>query len=153
MLHMSLTLEQAMSGDLPAIRTLLASAALPVEDLGTAPIRFWVARNGRELIGVVGLETCGAAGLLRSLVVTSAERGKGMGRSLVSALERESKASGVMSLVLLTQTAERFFSALGYRVVDRASVGDAIQKSAEFRSLCPSSAVCMTKRISSLDSV
>ena len=50
--------------------------------------------------------------------------------------------------MLLTETADDFFSALGYRVVARESVPEAIRRSAEFRALCPASATCMRKALS-----
>jgi amino-acid N-acetyltransferase len=52
--------------------------------------------------------------------------------------------------VLLTQTAEAFFERHGYQVADRDHVPDEIKQSAEFQSLCPSSAICMTKSLLSL---
>src|ERR1035438_9418048 len=132
--------------DLVAIRALLISAALPIQDLDSAAgLRFWVAENGGQLIGAIGLEPFGATGLLRSLVVSPSHRVHGLGSALVSVLEQEVNAQGVETLVLLTETAEGFFRRRGYRVVERSAVPDEIKQSAEFRSLCPASAVCMTK--------
>jgi amino-acid N-acetyltransferase len=51
--------------------------------------------------------------------------------------------------VLLTETAEKFFRAIGYEVIDRRHVPEEIKQSAEFRSLCPASAVCMSKLLAS----
>jgi amino-acid N-acetyltransferase len=51
--------------------------------------------------------------------------------------------------VLLTQTAERFFSQRGYSRIDRASVPAPVQEASEFRSLCPASATCMSKALGS----
>jgi amino-acid N-acetyltransferase len=48
-------------------------------------------------------------------------------------------------LVLLTETAGSFFKERGYTVTRRTHVPDAIRQSAELLSLCPDSAVCMTK--------
>jgi amino-acid N-acetyltransferase len=47
----------------------------------------------------------------------------------------------------LTETAEGFFRGLGYHVIDRGYVIEELKQSAEFRSLCPASAVCMTKSL------
>jgi amino-acid N-acetyltransferase len=58
-------------------------------------------------------------------------------------------SKGVEQLVLLTEAAEQFFHAIGYEAIDRSSVPEAIKQSAEFRSLCPASAVCMTKYLAS----
>jgi len=138
------------AADFGQVRTLLIGAGLPTEDLGTAPgLRFWVAEDHGEIVGAIGLERAGTAGLLRSLVVAPGYRAKGLGGELVATLERDAEAGGVEILVLLTQTAETFFNGLGYGLVDRAYVPDEIKQSAEFRSLCPASARCLTKSIPS----
>jgi amino-acid N-acetyltransferase len=139
----------ATSTERPAVRSLLAEAGLPVEDLDRAPEpTFWVARDdaGRP-IGAVGLERHGDVGLLRSLVVMPGRRRHGLGRTLVRTLEEHASATGVAQLVLLTETAETFFRRLGYAVIDRGTAPSAVAASAEFRTLCPSTAVCMTKRL------
>ena len=144
------SIRRSKSADLDGVRKLLTEAGLPVLDLESAPgLRFWVAEDGDRLIGTIGLEPFGAAGLLRSLAVSPSHRQHGLGSALVAALERELTAEGVEALVLLTETAETFFEGIGYTVVERAQVPDAIKLSAEFRSLCPASAVCMTKSLSS----
>jgi N-acetylglutamate synthase-like GNAT family acetyltransferase len=141
-----LTVRAATREDIAAIRALLIAAQLPVEDLDTAPnLRFWVAEDGDLLAGAIGLEPRGTAGLLRSLVVAPAYRQNGLGSALVAALERDAQNNAVVELVLLTQTATAFFERRGFVIVDRANVADEIKHSAEFRSLCPASADCMTK--------
>ena len=134
---MSVWVQSATAADGEAIRALLAESALPLEDLKTAPVRFWVARDADQIIGAVGLERYGASSLLRSLVVPATHQRRGLGQELVAFLERESRAAGVELLVLLTQTAESYFQRLGYAIVDRAYLPDEIKQSAEFRSLCP----------------
>jgi amino-acid N-acetyltransferase len=98
-----------------------------------------------ELIGVIGLECTDSEALVRSLVVAKDHHGQGWGRELLRTLEREAGALGIRQLVLLTETAQLFFSAHGYAAIDRAHAPEALQRTAEFRSLCPVSAVCMTK--------
>jgi N-acetylglutamate synthase-like GNAT family acetyltransferase len=93
------------------------------------------------------MERFGALALLRSLAVAPGYRRRGMARQLVARLESEAQAHGVEKLVLLTETAESFFRAIGYEVVDRHRAPDEIKQSAEFRSLCPASAVCMSKNL------
>jgi amino-acid N-acetyltransferase len=136
------------TADLVAIRELLVGAGLPVDDLDSAPgLRFWVAKDGDRVVGAIGLESFGPVGLLRSLVVAPSHRQHGLGSTLVAALEREADANRVEVLVLLTETAEAFFERRGFGVVERAHIPDGIKKSAEFRSLCPASAVCMMKSL------
>jgi len=137
----------AVPGDRAAIRALLDQASLPVDDLDDAPVRFWVAEHGSRLTGAVGFEPYGAAALLRSLVVAPEARGQGLGSALVTTLEREARAAGIGQLVLLTQTARPLFEHLGYAVSPRETVPAAVRASAEFRHLCPASAVCMTRHL------
>ena len=91
------------------------------------------------------MERFGACALLRSLAVGTSYQRRGLGHQLVARLEREAQADGVEQLVLLTETAETFFRAIGYEVIDRRYVPEEIKQSAEFSSLCPVSAVCLTK--------
>jgi len=133
---------------MPAVRALLSSAGLPVEDLDQpADLGFWVVRQDKQVVGAVGLERYDAVGLLRSLVVAPERRNRGLGLVLVAALEKDARSAGVEVLVLLTQTAEPLFARLGYSIVDRASVPGEVKASAEFQSLCPASAICMTKSL------
>jgi len=129
----------------PAIRSLLAGATLPVEDLDTANVRFIVATQDDEPVAAIGLETFDGAGLLRSLVVRADLRGSGLGGQLVDALESLARDSGIDRLVLLTQTAAPFFQRRGYRTIDRSEAPHSVHSSAEFSSLCPASATCMIK--------
>ncbi len=144
---MSPLIRSATADDLEAIRALLEQDALPASDLGSSRPQFLVACAGAERVGAGALEPHGAAALLRSLVVAPAWRGRGLGRQLVKALERQARAAGIGELVLLTQTAEAFFAQLGYGVIDRAQAPAAVQESSEFRTLCPASAVCMSKTL------
>jgi arsenate reductase len=138
------------AGDREAVLELLRKAALPTGDLDdSAAVRFWVAEDGTRLVGAVGLERYGADGLLRSLVVAPESRNRGIGAELVAALEHDARSEGIGRLVLLTETAKPFFERLGYAVVPRDLVPAPVKGSAEFRSLCPASAVCMVKTLGS----
>jgi amino-acid N-acetyltransferase len=135
--------------DLAAVVTLLKGAGLPTDDLTSEPgLRIWVLEADESLFGVIGLERFGAGALLRSFAVAAGYRQRRFGHKLVARLERDAQADGIEQLVLLTETAEDFFRGLGYEAIDRRYVPEEIQQSAEFRSLCPASAVCMTKSLS-----
>jgi amino-acid N-acetyltransferase len=137
------------SNDMPAVLALLQSAGLPTSDLARAQqLRLWVLKSD-SLRGVIGLERFGTEALLRSLAVAPECRKRGVGHQLVARLESDAKSDGIERLILLTETAQAFFRALDYQVIDRQSVGDAVKQSAEFRSLCPASAVCMCKKLQS----
>jgi amino-acid N-acetyltransferase len=83
---------------------------------------------------------------LRSVVVERDSRGTGAGRAVVAAVEEIARAQGLQAIVLLTETARDFFARLGYEPVNREGVAEDVRRSAEFSSICPQSAHCMSKR-------
>jgi amino-acid N-acetyltransferase len=134
--------------DLPQVIELLVACDLPYQDLTPSHLGlFQVVRQGTALAAVAGVERFGDSGLLRSLAVAPAYRGRNLGGSLVAALESSGRQSGLSNLYLLTLTAHAFFAKRGYRVIDRTGVPATIQASVEFMSLCPASAACMWKRL------
>lgn len=141
-------LRVATAQDAPGIRALLEGAGLPTSDLETADPHFVVACDAEGRILAAGaLQTFADTALLRSVVVAPEARGAGLGRRVVQDLERVARTVRVKELILLTQTAERFFMRQGFRVVHRQAAPQDVQQSAEFRSLCPASAVCMAKSL------
>ena len=142
-------IDRANPQDEEAIKELLAACDLPYQDLTATQIEYFlVLRNEGFLVGCAGLEIYGDAALLRSVALRHSFRNKGLGARLVSEVERAAYGRHVRTLYLLTTTAKGFFSRHGYETVDRSSAPEAIQNSQEFQSLCPSTAVCMLKRIS-----
>ena len=134
--------------DLPAVFALLRDSGLPTDDLSSiADLRLWVLGAEHGLVGVIALERFGAEALLRSLAVAPEYRKRGIGHQLVARLEKDARTVGVTRLFLLTETAEHFFLKLGYSPLDRHFVSEALRQTAEFRSLCPVSAVCMSKML------
>ena len=136
--------------DLVAVRALLASAALPSEDVRDGEQEYIVAVHDGDLVGCVGLETHGDAGLLRSLVVLPELRCSGVGSALHDRIVAHARARGVRVAYLLTTTAERFFAARGFEHIDRATVPGALLATPEFRSRCPATAVCMRRSLDGL---
>ncbi len=131
--------------DLSYIRDLLQRAQLPVADLESSEVAFLVADLDGIPVGAVGLQIFGASALLRSLVVSDDRRNTGLGRALLSAAEDMARRMQVRELVLLTTSAGPWFARHGYAGCDRAQIAEAIRSSAEFTSLCPASALCMSK--------
>ena len=131
-------------------KALLRQCNLPFKDLpGNKWINLFGALQEDELIGIIGIEVYGKTGLLRSLAVAEEQRGYGLGRGLVTHAEEWAAESGIQSLWLLTETASAFFEKLGYTSTPRSSAPESIRQSAQFKDLCPASAVLMTKTISS----
>lgn len=136
------------SRDIERTTSLLTASGLPTEDLNGIPqLDIWLLEVEGSVIGTIALERYGSEGLLRSMAVAPEYRKRGLARLLVARLEKDAHADGVHTVVLLTQTAESFFKGLGYSVTDRAEIGPAVKQSAEFRTLCPASARCMSRRL------
>lgn len=133
--------------DEPAIRRLLSEAGLPHEDFSAHLDHFLVARRGKAVLGVVGLEYERGAGLLRSLVVAPDERGKGIGTRLCTEMVKCARLAGVRDLYLLTGAAEPFFARHGFKRQDRADVPASIASTKQFAGLCPDFVVCMKRPI------
>ena len=134
--------------DVPNVRQLLADCGLPEEDIAASHLRhFLVVRHETDLVGVVGLEIFETCALLRSLAVRAQVRGRGIASRLVRDVEAYARTHHIASLYLLTTTAEGFFEKHGYRRTDRNSVPPPVQGTAEFKSICPSTATCMVKTL------
>ncbi len=138
---------RAETADLKPIRKLLSSFRLPVSDIDDSGIEFWVYKHDGEVVGCVGLQSAGEAGLLRSLAVREEQRGTGVGKSLVHELLGQARKKGIKELYLLTETAASYFLALGFREAEKDSVPEKIRATKEFSALCPDSAVCMQLNI------
>ena len=134
---------------------LIAQADLPTADLDdSSRARFLVATDGDAVVGCVGVERYGDAGLLRSLAVARGARGSGLGGQLAEAALEAARAEGLTEVALLTTTAAPFFQARGWRVVERWEVPEAVRQSGQFGgscAACPASATCMTRAIDAAD--
>lgn len=133
--------------DLVNIQAMVRQANLPHEDISARLMpHFVVARShDGELLATGGIEVHGNDALLRSVVVNDQARGRGLGRTVVAALESHARAAGISAIYLLTTTAGDYFPRLGYEAVPRGNVPGGIAGSAQFTSLCPVSAACLRK--------
>ncbi len=138
---------RAGSADLPEVERLLVAGALPLEGVREAFATGVVARRGPAVVGAAAVEPYGPHGLLRSVVVSPAERGRGIGRRLVQASEGLARELGVEDLYLLTETARDWFDRLGYQRLPRESVPADVQASLEFTTACPQTAVAMHRAL------
>jgi amino-acid N-acetyltransferase len=143
-------MENASAQDWNAIRDLLTLCGLSHVDLTPESLAdFFVIRDpgGTALLGTAGWEHYGRAGLLRSVAVAPGSRGQSWGKWLVSRIESAAIESGVEEMFLLTVTAPDFFLALGYQAVAREAAPALIRESTQFASLCPSTAICLSKKL------
>lgn len=136
------------------VEVLLTEAQLPVADLASSrSLNLLGIRDGGRLVGVVGVEVHGHAGLLRSLAVEPAHRNSRLGVALVSNAETWAAEQGVETLYLLTTTAAEFFARRGYEVVPRSEAPAAIAATAQFSDLCPASSTFMRKVLAANNSL
>ncbi|HKJ20579.1 MAG TPA: arsenic resistance N-acetyltransferase ArsN2 [Woeseiaceae bacterium] len=141
---MTVRIRRATHEDLSRATRMLSTAGLPITDLLAEHLAF-VAVDEERVVGVIGFESYGRVGLLRSLVVAEDARVAGVGRRLVASLEAAAREQGLDELWLLTIDADRYFARLGYETRDRKDAPEAIRETAEFSGLCPGDAALMSK--------
>ena len=130
------------------VSSLLTACGLPVADIRADAARhFFGVRSDGSLVAVVGLELYPPCGLLRSLAVAPARRGRGLARGLVAYAESYAAARHVETLFLLTTDSAEFFLRLGYLPLSRANAPSAIQATAQFSGLCPATSALLSKNI------
>lgn len=134
-----------VDGSAPDLREALSAEGLPIDDLTEDGRRFFrVVRDGAT-VGFGGYEPLGESALLRSLVITPAHKGQGLGEAALGLLIEQARQEGARQGYLLTTSAAPFFERLGFRSIDRRSAPPAILDSRQAMSLCPASAVILTK--------
>lgn len=137
----------AREADLGAIEALLAASQLPTVGVRDAMCSFLVAEADARIVGVVGMETHGNYGLLRSTAVAPEWRGRAVAKQLVERIIAQAESQGVNALYLLTTTAERYFPNFGFEVTARDIVPPDITATEEFREACPASATVMCLKL------
>jgi N-acetylglutamate synthase-like GNAT family acetyltransferase len=146
--ELHIVLVPASADDLPGIEALLSGSQLPTTDVAQHLGGFILARAEGELVGTGALEWYGEVALLRSVCVAPSHRSHRVGRALLDAIESDATSQGIHHLYLLTTTAADYFARHGFATISRDQAPPAIQQTAEFRTLCPSSAICMQKALS-----
>lgn len=129
----------------PQAAALLESYDLNTSDITDARVALWSLEHHDELVGVIGAETSGDIGLLRSLAVARRHQGKGAAQKLCESVFKHFEEAGVTDVYLLTETASEFFSALGFASIDRDQAPEALKQTTQFSSLCPASATVMVR--------
>ena len=119
---------------------------LPTSDLDEDKL-LYLLMDGDRILGTAGLEIFGDCALLRSVSITRAAQGKGYGRFMVEGMEKFASDSGIGCLYLLTTTAKDFFEHQGYCLILRDESPEAIKQTAEFTTLCSSTAIVMKKKL------
>ena len=122
---------------------LLESASLPTLGVEQHLQHFMVAENAGALVGAIGLEVYGDVALLRSAVVIQKEQGKGIGSLLYDQNLSQARRLGVQRLILLTNTAEKYFERKGFKKIEQKTVTGPVTTSVEFSGACPAHSACM----------
>ena len=138
-----ISIRAAVPKDRPDVLTLLSASRLSSEGVDAELAGFVVAETDGCVVGAAGLEQHGRDGLLRSVAVSESQRGRGVGARLTGRVIEYAQSRGLEGLYALTTTAETWFPRLGFERIERAQVPEAVQASAEFRTICPSSAAVL----------
>ncbi|MGF6399895.1 N-acetylglutamate synthase-like GNAT family acetyltransferase [Pseudomonas frederiksbergensis] len=140
------TIKVGPSG-LNQLRESLSEAGLPYDDISEPGLQFFRFEVNGNRVAYGGLEGSGPDLLLRSMVVCKTCRGEGLGKAVLSELERYAISQGAVRLHLLTQSAADFFAANGYELLDRGEAPVVISQTAQFKHLCPASASYLRKTL------
>ena len=135
------------AGEIGDMRLALRKADLPADDLRPEITSFYRLDGPAGPLGWAAVERHGSEGLLRSVLISGHERGRGLGSDLVSRVMRAAADDGIERLWLLTETASPFFATLGFTAAERADAPAAIRDTSEFAHVCPSSAACMVREL------
>lgn len=137
----------ATRDDVPKIETLLRKNKLPTDGVEKHFSNFIIAVENDKPVGAVGLEIYDETALFRSLVVDRDFRSQQIGKALIERIKTHALANKVKELYLLTTTAKDYFLRLGFAETERNNAPQHILNTEEFKSLCPSSAICMLLHI------
>ncbi|NVP54520.1 arsenic resistance N-acetyltransferase ArsN2 [Mycoplana rhizolycopersici] len=124
------------------LKLALSISGLPTEDLEFPGRTFFraVSSDGGT-VGYAGMEGCGDAVLIRSMVILPEHRRKAFGRSLTR--ETLKAVTDGAAVFLATTTAVAFFKKLGFVVVERGDVPPAVLATRQLSAICPASATIM----------
>ncbi len=138
-----LTIEKISSEEVDEAKFLLKENDLCYADIPKRNLDIFKVLDNNEIVGYLGLEYYGIDAVLRSVVIKDEFRGQNLGRKMTLLAIDAAKTKGIESLYLLTLTAKDFFSKLGFKVMGRKDVPEAVGKSEEFLNFCPDTATCM----------
>lgn len=131
-------LRPATPSDLPAIHALILETGLSSDPaLITATLEgssYWVAVQGGEVVGCVGLEHGEDASLLRSAAVRPDAQGHGIGGQLTETALEAARSRGDRAVYLFSSHAGKYWQRLGFVQVPTAELGTALPGTPQVRS-------------------
>lgn len=141
-------LRKAGDADRNTIRQLLETVNLPTESVDGGATTFYISDKNGTVNGIAGFEFYGKDALLRSVAVPPELQKQGIGERIVDFMISIARDRNVHRIVLLTETAQKFFEKKGFKVIDRSLINNkALRQSSEFTFACPKSAVCMVMNL------
>jgi amino-acid N-acetyltransferase len=144
------TFRTATIDDFNAIQALLMQHQLPIDGLAQHIQHFEVVMANNQIIGVAGVEQYFPFALIRSVAIDAQYQHQQLGKQLIEVLLSKLNDAGFTTYYLLTETAPTFFSKLNFHIIQRNEVPLVIQQTQEFATICPDSAIVMTKNNLSL---
>lgn len=142
-----ITISKASKSDYQQIIELLENSNLPVKGVKEILNNTFVAKNKDKIIGCAALELYNSTALLRSVAVNKLYQGKGIGLQLTMKSIDLAKSKSIKEIYLLTETAENYFTKLGFNKITRSEASKEIQNSEEFSAICPKSAIVLKLEI------
>jgi 4-nitrophenyl phosphatase len=137
----------AAGPDLPHIATMLHHGGLTAGAARERLGRTMVAEADRRPIATASWERVDDVGLLRSVAVAPDSRRAGAGTIVVAATLRRMIEDGLDEVYLVTEQAERFFAACGFKTIDRDQLPAGVEKHPQVARDCPASAPAMYLRL------
>lgn len=98
----------------PALRAFLETHGRSPLDIDATGLRFWQAIAAEAIVGSIGLEQQGRAGLVRTAFVTPSQRGRGVGVALFERLASDARAAGIDRLFLFSTGAGPYWARLAF---------------------------------------
>lgn len=136
-------IRSARPDDAEAIDGLLQGAGLD-PDQARQTDGAVVAADGERVVATAAAEARGDHGYLRSVAVLEEARGFGLGILVAATAARWAAGHGARRIFLVTETAERFFSGLGFEAIDRRLLPGWIS---DLSTACSESATAMARPV------
>lgn len=124
-------------------KELLSEYHLPTDDIFSENVRLYGYFDNDNFLACVGLEEFDDAILLRSLAVKNQQATCGIGTKLTEFIGRYAYQQDKKPIYLLTDSADGFFSRIGYKQCERLNAPESIRNTKQFSELCADASLLM----------
>ena len=128
-------LRNARADDIPAIEALLATENLPPQGIVDTLETFWVLDEMGTIVGSIGLELYDDVGFIRSVIVETSRRKKGLGERLVQVALAEALDRDLRRVFLFTMKAGHFFASFGFQECELEDFDPAVRASFQYKAM------------------